>query len=744
MDIGLMRRAIGTYGSSLIFFLGCSSTASNDHFTGGLEFFGSGAPKPLVTQDEIKSRDSKSLEIFLESKAYRSSTQAMKWWMHFMRGKVWSSNDPRLACLSYKILAKEKEFPLRQLAQLRVYQTCPNASELIGWSEMDSPMTFAPWLRDLAVEVGLDQSRRKRDWWNQMHLALEKSKRVSLQNEKIDLIQEALSIARIHRDPGYIVDIEQLLYKVAPRLRSDPTPDEYLSMAYDYRRVQEFERARDYYRRAIDSLSDPEKVFQAYKGMRMTYKLEHDKKLYLEWTDRGASFVSKVFQKKPLAYSVLHFEAQTMRARAHWTEGGAKRAKNILKQLTRDLKKYRPLGEVYWLQARIEEEAKNYRGALSWLELAAKSETSDSTMLAQIRWYQAWNHRKLGELKKAQEVLEKLVKMTAQTSDGNGSSRYRFWLAKTSSEIGDKARAQTELEALTKEDPRGYYGLLAYRELATQFAVPLKSGQLDESREIFSSTALSEGERLQLEWLLSLGEKEIAGEYLVHLARNFETRKDISPEDWLQLLKLMAKSENFLNLYRWLARVDGGVREKFYTDYPRLIFPQPYKKIVDSASYQFGIYPELIYAIMRQESAFDPKARSFADAFGLLQIIPKVAKESASRVKMEINASTDLYDPETNIVLGSSYLRELWDKYNGQFILAVASYNANEKAIKGWINSRFNGDPLEFIEDIPYSETQTYVKQVLRNLIFYRRINAGEQPIPFPEWCLENIQDFKS
>jgi soluble lytic murein transglycosylase len=143
---------------------------------------------------------------------------------------------------------------------------------------------------------------------------------------------------------------------------------------------------------------------------------------------------------------------------------------------------------------------------------------------------------------------------------------------------------------------------------------------------------------------------------------------------------------------------------------------------------------------MRQESAFNPLARSSADAFGLMQLLPRVAKSSALKNNIPLNQDADLFKPHVNIPLGSAHLSDLWEKYNGQFILAVASYNASEKAIQNWLSTRYRGDSLEFIEDIPYEETRSYVKLVMRNLVFYQRIYATE-PIPFPEWCLEIIQD---
>ena len=139
---------------------------------------------------------------------------------------------------------------------------------------------------------------------------------------------------------------------------------------------------------------------------------------------------------------------------------------------------------------------------------------------------------------------------------------------------------------------------------------------------------------------------------------------------------------------------------------------------------------------MRQESAFNPDARSHMDAFGLMQLIPQVAKASARANAINYKKPEDLYKPHINIPLGSAHLRKLWDHYNGQLVLTVASYNASQKAIAGWLKTRFRGDSLEFIEDIPYEETRNYVKLVLRNMITYQAISSSKNGVEFPEWAL--------
>lgn len=136
---------------------------------------------------------------------------------------------------------------------------------------------------------------------------------------------------------------------------------------------------------------------------------------------------------------------------------------------------------------------------------------------------------------------------------------------------------------------------------------------------------------------------------------------------------------------------------------------------------------------MRQESSFDREARSLADAFGLMQILPSVAQKIADEAQLKIDRpDVSLLDASTNILLGSQLLRKNLKKFDESFILAVAAYNASETAVVNWSKRQDLTDPLLFIEEIPYRETQLYVKLVMRNYMNYSRLMTT-QPLKFDE-----------
>lgn len=158
-------------------------------------------------------------------------------------------------------------------------------------------------------------------------------------------------------------------------------------------------------------------------------------------------------------------------------------------------------------------------------------------------------------------------------------------------------------------------------------------------------------------------------------------------------------------------------------------FPRPHDAFVKQSASASRVSPELIWAVMRQESAFDPEVVSPARAIGLLQLLPETASATAKKASLPDDTQA-LYRPKPNITLGTLYLRELLDQLNGNVPLAVAAYNAGPEAITRWKN-RAKGVPLDvFVETIPFLETRGYVVRVMGNLARYGFLEQGEEGVP--------------
>jgi soluble lytic murein transglycosylase len=160
---------------------------------------------------------------------------------------------------------------------------------------------------------------------------------------------------------------------------------------------------------------------------------------------------------------------------------------------------------------------------------------------------------------------------------------------------------------------------------------------------------------------------------------------------------------------------------------PALRYPLAFWSLVTAHTNRNGVDPLLVVALMRQESMFDPEARSSADARGLMQLLPTTAARVAAARGQPVR-DEDLAEPETNIALGVAYFDSLLQRYAGDPIKALAAYNAGEDAVARW-DARFGTRaPDEFVESITYRETRDYVKRVLANYRAYQQLYAPPAP----------------
>jgi hypothetical protein len=152
------------------------------------------------------------------------------------------------------------------------------------------------------------------------------------------------------------------------------------------------------------------------------------------------------------------------------------------------------------------------------------------------------------------------------------------------------------------------------------------------------------------------------------------------------------------------------------------LYPRPFWNWIEAESRLRRKDPWLVTSLIRQESAFHPRAKSIANAMGLTQMIPPVAIEEARLLKMPRFEPEDLYDPQTAIKMGTHHLGRLVESMDGSWIAAVGAYNAGSPPVLKWLNFYLNPFPISYIERIPFSETRNYVRSILRNYVNYQRI----------------------
>lgn len=208
-------------------------------------------------------------------------------------------------------------------------------------------------------------------------------------------------------------------------------------------------------------------------------------------------------------------------------------------------------------------------------------------------------------------------------------------------------------------------------------------------------------------------------ETLNRLGRDSEVRRE-----WLELVRLLPREQKLaaaaaaaelgLTNQSILALAQAG-----YWDDLNLRFPLAYADLVHSAAAEQGLPLDWVYAVIRQESAFDPGIASHAGAVGLMQLMPPTAREVAMKAGFAEPEQLNLTDPALNISLGAAYLAEMQRRFDGHPLLATAAYNAGPTAVTRWLPEKPVPGDL-WLTEIPYAETREYVRRVLTYRVFYR------------------------
>ncbi len=288
-------------------------------------------------------------------------------------------------------------------------------------------------------------------------------------------------------------------------------------------------------------------------------------------------------------------------------------------------------------------------------------------------------------------------------------TRRRFWQGLAEWQLGRQQQARQTWQELLERNPGGYYGWRAADRLGQGTVslgnngasallqpewTPLNSGVATIDRLWRLGQPLEAWER----WRLHTN--GVSPTEPTQLAVEGRLRRAVG-DHWLGLGQLEQAS---LRLPPQQCQLAGGLEQELHTP--------AYGNDLEEAASRAGLAPPLLAAIAKQESRFSPTVRSPVGAVGLLQLMPDTAAEVAGGPV----TGAELEQPGRNAELGARYLRQLLDQWQGNPVLAVASYNAGPGAVTGWIDPRLSSQPELWVEAIPYPETRLYVKKVLGNL----------------------------
>ncbi|MBO5479056.1 MAG: lytic transglycosylase domain-containing protein [Clostridia bacterium] len=151
------------------------------------------------------------------------------------------------------------------------------------------------------------------------------------------------------------------------------------------------------------------------------------------------------------------------------------------------------------------------------------------------------------------------------------------------------------------------------------------------------------------------------------------------------------------------------------------IYPMKYSEYVYKYAEEYEVDPLLIFAIIKVESNFNPNVVSSSQAIGLMQLMDTTAEELATKLDLTFTQKSSLYNPELNIRLGTKYFSDLLKEYNN-IPLALTAYNAGKGNVKRWIEQGTIKTDGSDIENVPYKETNNYVRKILRDYNIYQKL----------------------
>ncbi|MBT8046904.1 MAG: transglycosylase SLT domain-containing protein [Xanthomonadales bacterium] len=274
-------------------------------------------------------------------------------------------------------------------------------------------------------------------------------------------------------------------------------------------------------------------------------------------------------------------------------------------------------------------------------------------------------------------------------------ARWRYWEARARLEIQDLDRAGRILSELAAE--ASYFGFLSADQLGQPYTICLQEPEV-LAPEVEALRSVPEIERAL----------ELRAAGLPAWARR-EWKRGVKGFDkaGLRTAAALATAENWPDV-AILALGDSGDRRWY--DWR---FPLAYTALVEALAGQQNLDPAWVFGLMRSESAMAEDAVSSAGARGLMQVMPATARQVSRRHSLSYTGQQQLMRAEDNIRFGTTYLRELMDRFDDNPVLASGAYNAGPNAVERWLNSRQVSDPAIWIETLPYFETRDYIPRVL-------------------------------
>ncbi len=378
-------------------------------------------------------------------------------------------------------------------------------------------------------------------------------------------------------------------------------------------------------------------------------------------------------------------------------------------------------GNYYWVQLDRDRAAAYYK------KLSDNFPSAADALPAQ--WRVTW----AAILKRQPEAAADLAEHLRRFPGSQFSPDALYWLGRLSEETGNSALARTYYAKLLERFPQNYFATTAVKRLRALGAGPAADADILATippvppalplGDTIPATAANR--QMRADALRSIGFDASAE---LELRAAFAATGE--PRLLLEAAQEAVNAGHIGAAIVTVRQIYPQLEWRPFAQVPREVwltaYAMPFESSIVARSTTAGVDPMLTAGLIRQESAYDPEAHSHANAFGLMQLLPKTARRFAKQAKVRYSTPM-LFEPDYNIHIGTIYFAGLQRNF-GSVESALAAYNAGEDRVAFWTTGQSYREPAEFVDSIPFTETREYVEIVTRNADIYRKL-YGTQPV---------------
>ncbi len=504
---------------------------------------------------------------------------------------------------------------------------------------------------------------------------------------KKEAVSTYLEMLRLYPASSYFYEVRDRLTLLDAEVPPQDANALYLRAGADFAAREYGKAAKNYYSFVSRYPSD-ERAKQAYIRLGMSYYRSQD-------FDKAIS-VFKNASDTPEAKYYLAFAA--------WRKGEDVAAFEGFKKLFSDYPnnnltysaKYE-IAKYYASNGYINEARDVYENLIN--------EHPETDAAAKAGFDRGFEEYKKGDFESALSYFTK-----PRPDDAANKTKLEFWAAKTQNKLGQEEEYSQMLATLSESVPQTYYSFRAAQILGVN--ENSVSGPLNDEQMI-SKISCDES------WFVKFKALYNAGLYQEALDASQKADSSAARTCEALVMKKLAKYRKAISI------VERNIEPEDMDETAKTIsYPKGFEVQVKQYAKKYGLDPYLMFALIREESRFDSGALSRVRAHGLTQIMPRTGKGIAKKLKLPYSEG-NMLKPSQNIKMGSYYLSQMIQMFNGNVFLGLASYNGGAGNVSKWLKNISYSDMDEFIESIPFTETRNYVKKVMASYGKYKTIYEG-------------------